>query len=43
MQSLFFSKTFNHIGDLYENNGKIRSWKDLRLKLYLDDNRNFIG
>ena len=35
----FSQKTLNHISDLLENNGKMRSWKDLRAKLDLDDNR----
>ena len=40
MQSLFFSKKFlNHICDPFENDCKIRSWKDLKAKLDLDDNR----
>ena len=38
---LFFSKNLNHIGDLFENNGKMRSWEDLRVKLGLDVNEKF--
>ena len=30
MQWLFFSKKLNLIGDVFENNGKMRSWEDLR-------------
>ena len=42
MQLLFFSKKkLNHIGDLFENNVKIRSQEDLRSKLDLDDNKKF--
>ena len=28
----FSQKSLNHIGDLFENNGKMRSWEDLRGK-----------
>ena len=38
---LFFSKNLNHIRDLFENNSKMKSWKDLRGKLDLDDNKKF--
>ena len=38
-----YIKKLNHIGDLFENNGKMRSWEDLRAKLGLDDNKNFTG
>ena len=34
-------KKLNHIGDLFENNVKIRSEEDLRSKLDLDDNKKF--
>ena len=37
-----FLKKFNHIsyiGDLFENNGKMRSSEDFRAKLDLDDNK----
>ena len=37
----FSQKNLNHIGDLFENNGKIRSWEHLRAKLGLDDNKKF--
>ena len=37
----FSQKDLNHIGDLFENNGKMRSWEDMRTKLGLDDNKNF--
>ena len=33
----FSHKNLNQIGDLFENNGKIRSWANLRAKLGLDD------
>ena len=29
------------MGELSENNGKMRSWEDLRAKLGLDDNKKF--
>ena len=32
---------FNHIGNLFENNGKMRSWEYLRAKLGLGDNKKF--
>ena len=35
----FFKKNFNHIGDLFENNDKMRSWQDLRAELGLNDNK----
>ena len=38
----YSQKKLNHIGDLFENSGKIRSWGDLRAKLGFDDNKNFI-
>ena len=38
---LFFSKNLNHIGDLFENNGKMRSWENLRAKLGLENNKKF--
>ena len=34
-------KNLDHIGDLFEINGKMRSWENLRAKLDLDDNRKF--
>ena len=34
-------KNLNHIGDIFENNGKMRSWEDLRAKLGLNDNKKF--
>ena len=37
----FSQKNLNHIGDLFENNGKMRSWEDLRAKLGSDDNKKF--
>ena len=37
----FSQKNLNHIGDLFENNGKMKSWEDLRAKLGLDDNKKF--
>ena len=37
----FSKKNLNHIGDLFENNGKTRSWEDLRAKLGLYDNKKF--
>ena len=39
--SLFFSKNLNHICDLFEDNGKMRSREDLRAKLYLNNNKSF--
>ena len=36
---LFSKKKLSHIGDLFENNGKMRSWEDLKAKLGLDHNR----
>lgn len=27
---LFFSKKLNHIGDLFENNGRVKRWEDLK-------------
>ena len=38
---IFLKKYLDHIGDLFKNNGKLRSWKDLRTKLGLDDNKKF--
>ena len=38
---IFFKKNLNHIGDLFENNCKMRSWEDLRSKLDLDYNKKF--
>ena len=35
----FSKKNLNHIDELFENNGKMRSWEDLRAKLGLDDNK----
>ena len=35
----FSQKNLNHIGDLFENNNKMRSWEDLRAKLGLDENK----
>ena len=32
----FSHKNLNQIGDFLENNGKMRSWEDLRAKLGLD-------
>ena len=29
----------NHVGDLFENNGKTKSWQDLTAKLDLNDNK----
>ena len=37
----FSQKNLNYIGDLFEDNGKIRSWEDLRAKLGLDGNKRF--
>ena len=37
----FSQKNLNHIGDLFGNNGKMRSWEDLRTKLDLDDKKKF--
>ena len=37
----FSQKNLNHIGDLFENNGMMRSWENLRAKLGLDDNKKF--
>ena len=34
-------KNLDHIGDLFEINGKMRSWENLRAKLDLNDNGNF--
>ena len=39
--AFFSQKNLNHIGDLFENNSKMRSWEDLRAKLGLDDNKKF--
>ena len=39
---IFLQKNLNHIGDLFGNNGKMRSWEDLRAKLDLDDNKKFL-
>ena len=36
-----FLKNLEHIGDLFEINGKMRSWENLRAKLDLNDNRKF--
>ena len=38
---IFLKKNLNHIGDLFEKIGKMRSWEDLRGKLGLDDNKKF--
>ena len=35
----FSKKTINHIGDLFENNSRIKNWEDLKAKHDLDDNR----
>ena len=37
----FSQKNLTHIGDLFENNGKMRSCEDLRAKLGLGDNEKF--
>ena len=37
----FSQKKLNHIGDLFQNDGKMRSREYLRGKLGLDDNRKF--
>ena len=37
----FSQKILNHIGDLFENNVKMRSWEDLKAKLGLDDKLGF--
>ena len=37
----FSQKKINHIGDLFQNDGKMRSWEYLRGKLGLDDNQKF--
>ena len=42
MLSLFFSKNLNHIGDLFENNGKMKKWDDLRAKLVLDNHKKIL-
>ena len=42
MLLLFFSKNLDHASDLFENNGKMRSWEDLRAKLGLDYNKKII-
>ena len=36
---IFLKKNLNHISDLFENNGYMRSWGDLREKLGVDDNK----
>ena len=42
IQNCYFSqKNLIHIGDLFENNGKMRSWEDLKAKLGFDDNKKF--
>ena len=38
---IFLKKTLNHIDDLFEINGKMRCWGDLRAKLDLDAVRKF--
>ena len=37
----FPQKYLNHIGDLFEKNGKMRSWENLREKLDFDEKRKF--
>ena len=36
---IFLKKNLNHISDLFENNGKMRNWEDLRAKFDLDENK----
>ena len=38
---IFLKKNLNHIGDLFESNGKMKSWEDLRAKFGLYDNKKF--
>ena len=38
---IFLKKALNHVGALFENNGKMRSWKGFRAKLELNGNRKF--
>ena len=35
----FSQKKLDHIGGLFGNNGKVRSWENVRGKLGLDDNK----
>ena len=35
----FSQKTLHLIDDFFKNNGKMRNWEDLRVKLGLDDNK----
>ena len=37
----FPQENINHISDLLKNNGKLRSWEDLRAKLDLGGNKKF--
>ena len=37
----FAKKNLNHVSGLFENNGKMKSWEDLRAKLGLDENKIF--
>ena len=37
----FSKKNLNHISHLFENNGKMRNWEDLRAKFDLDENKKF--
>ena len=39
----FSQKNLNHIVDLFQNNGKMRSWEGWRAKFDLDAIENFIG
>ena len=32
---------YNHVRDVFENNGKMTSWEDLRAKLDFDKNKIF--
>ena len=42
IQNCYFSqKNLIHIGDLFENNSKMRSWEDLKAKLGFDDDKKF--
>ena len=36
-------KNINHISDAFEDNGKMRSWEDLRAKLDFDDHKKLIS
>ena len=36
-QNILFSKELNFIGQLFNDNGNIKSWKDLKIKFYLKD------